>query len=145
MLVTSQITTSRRRQPSIYIGYCTLLVVSLMLMFCLVLRLHGGNFYPQYILNRAGDPELNAEHQSIRNKFFGLYCMILHYWFPPTEGYDVCPKWTVPGLKKPMNPPQKLIQTPQKLVATLSQLLSHILTTHCCLSRSWLHWISIQT
>ncbi|KAF8346748.1 hypothetical protein F5887DRAFT_1180665 [Amanita rubescens] len=65
----------------------------------LVLHLHGGN-YPQYILAEAGDPELNSEHESVRNKFFGLYLMILHYWFPPTEGYVVCPKWTIPDVEE---------------------------------------------
>lgn len=70
-----------------------------MLMLCLVLCLHGGNNYPQYILAEAGDPELNSEHESVRNKFFGLYFMILRYWFPPTEGYVICPKWTIPNVE----------------------------------------------
>jgi hypothetical protein len=28
--------------------------------------------------------------------FFGLYLVILNYWFPSTEGYNVCPKWSIP-------------------------------------------------
>jgi len=71
----------------------------MMLMLCLVLCLHGGN-YLQYILAEAGDPKLNSEHESIRNKFFGLYNMILCYWFPPTEGYVICPKWTIPNAEE---------------------------------------------
>ena len=40
-------------------------------MLCLVLRLHGGN-YPQYILAEAGDPELNSEHESVKQVFWPL-------------------------------------------------------------------------
>ncbi|KAF8351357.1 hypothetical protein F5887DRAFT_1069079 [Amanita rubescens] len=68
----------------------------------LVLRLHGGN-YPQYILNDAADPELNAEDEDIETKFFPLYGKILSYWFPPTEGYDVCPKWSIPNFEETDN------------------------------------------
>jgi hypothetical protein len=36
----------------------------------------------------------------IKNKFFSLYVTILNYWFPPTEGYNVCPKWTIPDSRR---------------------------------------------
>ncbi|KAF8326280.1 hypothetical protein F5887DRAFT_1084591 [Amanita rubescens] len=57
-----------------------------LLMLCLVLCLHGSN-YPQYILAEAGDPELNAEHQGIEAKFYGLSAMILDHWFPSANGH----------------------------------------------------------
>lgn len=28
--------------------------------------------------------------------FFPLYDKILYYWFPPSEGYDVCVQWPIP-------------------------------------------------
>jgi len=39
---------------------------------------------------------LNNDNESIESKFFPLYDKILNYWFPPTEGYDVCPQWAIP-------------------------------------------------
>jgi len=51
--------------------------------------------YPQYILTKAA--ELNDDNEMIEQKFFSLYDKILNYWFPPTEGYDVCPQWPVPN------------------------------------------------
>ncbi|KAI0280425.1 ubiquitin-related domain-containing protein [Russula aff. rugulosa BPL654] len=62
----------------------------------LVLRLCGGS-YPQYILTKAA--ELNNENETIESKFFPLYDKILNYWFPPSEGFDVCPQWTIPNSK----------------------------------------------
>lgn len=55
------------------------------------LRLRGGS-YPQYILNLAALLN-NDDNETIETKFFPLYNMILMYWFPPTEGYVVCPRW----------------------------------------------------
>lgn len=62
----------------------------------LVLCLHGGG-YPQYILNHA--TQVNDNNQ-IDTEFYPLYFMILSYWFPPTEGYRVCPQWTNPNSKR---------------------------------------------
>ena len=70
----------------------------LTLILCLVLRLCGGG-YPQYILTKAAEPELNDDNEIIENKFFPLYNTILFYWFPPTEGYDVHPQWPIPDAK----------------------------------------------
>jgi hypothetical protein len=68
--------------------------LQLTLILCLVLRLCGGG-YPQYILTKAA--ELNNDNETDEAMFFPLYDKILNYWFPPTEGYDVCPQWTIPG------------------------------------------------
>jgi hypothetical protein len=74
--------------------YCTKSpLLQLILILCLVLHLCGGG-YPQYILNRAA--ELNDDN-NIKNEFNPLYLMILDHWFPPTEGYDICPQWSAPG------------------------------------------------
>jgi hypothetical protein len=67
------------------------------LILCLVLRLRGGG-YPQYILIKAA--ELNNDNESIETKFYPLYNKILNYWFPPTEGYDVSPQWSIPDPRK---------------------------------------------
>ncbi len=68
-----------------------------MLILCLVLCLcGGGGSYPQYILTKATEPGLNDENAKLETKFYSLYGKILNYWFPPTDGYDVCPKWTMP-------------------------------------------------
>jgi hypothetical protein len=29
--------------------------------------------------------------------YYALYDMILNYWFPPMDGYGICPKWSIPG------------------------------------------------
>lgn len=63
----------------------------------LVLRLNGGG-YPQYILTKAA--ELNNDNESVETKFYPLYDKILNYWFPPTEGYDVSPQWSIPDSRK---------------------------------------------
>ena len=63
----------------------------------LVFRLRGGG-YPHYILTKAAS--LNDDNESIKNKFFPLYDKILNYWFPPTEGYDICPKWNIPNCER---------------------------------------------
>jgi hypothetical protein len=49
---------------------------------------------PKYILNSAA--ELDDDNK-IKNEFYPLYVMILNHRFPPTEGYNVCPWWTIPG------------------------------------------------
>jgi hypothetical protein len=67
------------------------------LILCSVLRLRGGG-YPPYILNKAA--ELNDDDETIETKFYPLYDKILNYWFPPTEGYDVSPQWTIPGSRR---------------------------------------------
>ena len=51
--------------------------------------------YPQYILNKAA--QLSNDDETIETKFYPLYCKILTYWFPPADGYEICPKWTIPG------------------------------------------------
>ena len=56
-----------------------------------VFRLSGGGF-PQYILTKA--VELNNDQETVESKFYPLYDKILNYWFPPADGYDVCPQWT---------------------------------------------------
>ena len=32
--------------------------------------------------------------------YYPLYDKILNYWFPPTEGYDVSPQWSIPDIRK---------------------------------------------
>jgi hypothetical protein len=39
---------------------------------------------------------LNDDNETVESKFYPLYVKILHYWFPPTEGFDVSPKWSIP-------------------------------------------------
>ena len=64
-----------------------------MLISNAVFRLSGGG-YPQYILTKA--QELNNDRETIESTFYPLYNKILNYWFPPTDGYDVSPQWTIP-------------------------------------------------
>ena len=84
----------------------------LTLILCLVLSLCGGSGYPEYILTKAA--ELNNDNETlvvvikgvklrfngrtIETKFYPLqvYNKILNYWFPQTEGYDVCPRRYIP-------------------------------------------------
>jgi hypothetical protein len=40
--------------------------------------------------------QLNNDNENIEQKFFPPYNKILNYWFPQTEGYDVCPQWFIP-------------------------------------------------
>jgi hypothetical protein len=54
--------------------------------------------YPQYILSKAA--ELNNDNETIETKFYPLYNKILYYWFPPTEGYSICPQWSIPNSEK---------------------------------------------
>ena len=70
----------------------------LTLILCLVLRLCGGAGYPQYILTKAA--ELDNDNEIIESKYYPLYDKILNYWFPPTEGYDVSPQWSIPDSRK---------------------------------------------
>jgi hypothetical protein len=67
-------------------------------VLCLALRLRGGG-YPQYILTKAA--EFNDDNESVEMAFYPLFDKILYYWFPPTDGYDVCPQWPIPGSRKP--------------------------------------------
>jgi hypothetical protein len=64
-------------------------------ILCLVLRLRGGG-YPQYILKKAAELELNNDNENLKSIFFLLYDKILNYWFPPTDGYSICPHWSHP-------------------------------------------------
>ncbi|KAH9072092.1 hypothetical protein EDB83DRAFT_2361116 [Lactarius deliciosus] len=48
--------------------------------------------YPQYILKSAA--RLNNDQETVGSKYFSLYGKILDYWFPPVNGYDICPHWT---------------------------------------------------
>jgi hypothetical protein len=68
----------------------------------LVLHLCGGS-YPQYILTKAAEPKLNNANETIKSVFSSLYGKILYYWFPPTDGYDVCPKWAMPNFPETNN------------------------------------------
>lgn len=43
---------------------------------------------------------MNDDHESIESKFYPLYDKILNYWFPPTEGFDVSPQWSIPDSRK---------------------------------------------
>jgi len=63
----------------------------------IALRVPGGG-YPQYILTKA--VELNDDNETIESKFYPLYNKILNFWFPPDEGYDVSPQWTIPDTRK---------------------------------------------
>jgi hypothetical protein len=93
---------SGRRRLFICVRYCTKpCPLRLMLILCLVLRLRGGG-YPQYILDKAA--ELDNNNETIETKFYPLYDKILNYWFPPTEGYDVCPHWSIPEYRKTEDP-----------------------------------------
>jgi hypothetical protein len=44
--------------------------------------------------------ELNNDQETIESKFYPLYDKILNYWFPPADGYDVSPQWTIPDTRK---------------------------------------------
>jgi hypothetical protein len=46
---------------------------------------------------------LNNNNKDIETKFYPLYNKILYYWFPPTKGYDICPKWSILDSRKPVN------------------------------------------
>jgi ubiquitin len=63
----------------------------------LLFRLSGGG-YPQYILTKAA--EFNNDRETIESKFYPLYDKILNYWFPPADGYDVSPQWSIPDTRK---------------------------------------------
>ena len=65
------------------------------MIFCSALHLRGGS-YPQDILNVAAHPDLNNDNKSDESLFFLLFNKILFYWFPPAEGYVVCPMWPIP-------------------------------------------------
>ena len=98
MVVLSQITTSGRRRLFICVRYSTKpCPLRLTLILCLVLRLCGGG-YPQYILIKA--VELDNDNETIETKFYSFNNKILNYWFPPTEGYDVSPQWSIPESRK---------------------------------------------
>jgi Ubiquitin family len=87
------------KESTLHLGtvhYC--IKKQLTMIFCLVLCLHGGS-YPQYILTKAA--RLNDDNENIESKFFPLYVKILNYWFPLTEGYDICPKWPIPDSRRP--------------------------------------------
>ena len=44
--------------------------------------------------------ELNNDQEYIESKFYPLYDKILNYWFPPADGYDVSPQWTIPNIRR---------------------------------------------
>jgi len=58
----------------------------------LVLRLRGGS-YPKFVVDYAA--LFSNDHETVKNRFFGLYHMILRYWFPPTDAYEVSPHWFI--------------------------------------------------
>lgn len=39
---------------------------------------------------------MNNDNETIESMFYPLYGKILNYWFPSTDGYDVCPQWSIP-------------------------------------------------
>ena len=43
---------------------------------------------------------MDNDDETIETKFYPLYDKILNHWFPPTEGYDVCPQWHIPESRK---------------------------------------------
>ena len=71
------------------------------MILCSDSHLCGGQ-YPQYILTKAA--ELNNCDETYETKYCPLYDKILNYWFPPAEGYDVCPYWLIPGLEGNKDP-----------------------------------------
>ena len=71
-------------------------------IICIVLRLRGGS-YPQYILDKAA--ELTDDDETVKSLYFPLYNKILHYWFPSTAGYDICPYWVTPDQAPDSNEP----------------------------------------
>jgi hypothetical protein len=92
----SPITISKRNQPSIWVRICPNCVTVTCSILYAALRVRGGG-YPQYILTKA--LELDDDDETIESKFYPLYDKILNYWFPPDEGYDVSPKWTIPDTR----------------------------------------------
>lgn len=98
MVTVSRITTLNRSPPFIWVRFCTKLrSLHLTLIFCLVLRLYGGHC-PQYIVTKGNG--LNDNDETTESKFYPLYDKILNHWFPATDGYDVCPQWTIPDPRK---------------------------------------------
>lgn len=43
---------------------------------------------------------MNNDNETVETKYYPLYDKILNYWFPPTEGYDVSPQWSIPDTRK---------------------------------------------
>jgi hypothetical protein len=68
-------------------------------IICIVFRLCGGG-YPQSILDRAA--EFTDNNERVKSLYFPLYNKILHYWFPSTGGYNICPYWVTPDTNKPI-------------------------------------------
>jgi hypothetical protein len=99
MVVCSLITTLRKSQLCIWVCSNCFICFAL-LIYCVVLRLCGG-VYPQYILNKAA--QLDDEHEMDGSKFYPFYDKILNYWFPPADGFDVSPQWTIPNYGSPTN------------------------------------------
>jgi len=71
-----------------------------MLILCLVVCLHGGNYPPNIILIAT---QLNNDNEGIEANFYYLYNSILSYWFPLADGYYVAPQWPIPGSRKTIN------------------------------------------
>ena len=40
---------------------------------------------------------IDNDNEINESMFFILYDDIFHYWFPPANGYDVCPRWAIPN------------------------------------------------
>jgi hypothetical protein len=81
-----------QKESTLHLGMQQLLHFSL-LIYCVVLCLRGGG-YPQYIIDKAA--QLNDDNETVKSMFYPLYVKILAYWFPPSEGFNVCPQWTIP-------------------------------------------------
>jgi hypothetical protein len=55
------------------------------------------------LLHEAMPLTINNDNETIETKYYPLYDKILNYWFPPTEGYDVSPQWSIPDTRKTVN------------------------------------------
>jgi hypothetical protein len=43
---------------------------------------------------------LDNDNEAMDTEFYPLYNDILNHWFPPADGYGVCPKWPIPESRK---------------------------------------------
>jgi hypothetical protein len=43
---------------------------------------------------------LNDDRETVKSNFHAIYMQIFSYWFPPTDGYEVAPHWSIPGATK---------------------------------------------
>jgi hypothetical protein len=81
-----------QKESTLHLGMLQLLHFAL-LIYCVVFCLCGGG-YPKYITDN--NAELNDDNETVESMFYPLYVNILFYWFPPSEGFNICPQWTIP-------------------------------------------------